>query len=279
MTRNGRAVAGTAARLRRQASAEPGQRVLLMHGLAGNHRVWQAWEERAAAHLELWDAILPWAVDGTPGWAEDPDPGAWIVRAMESVPAIDVIMAHSFAATTLLEVLARPGTAWPRAVVLVSPFYRARPSDFDWQQLAHTLDDFSRLIEEGIGIYARHQLRPEVRADMACHIRDRIGPQGWLRFMDMYLRTPRFAVHRLTLPVLVVCGQHDASARPSDTQALAGSLPNCRAEIFPDSGHFPMISQPGRYTGLVHEFLGVATRAAPSGAALHAADSARGDTP
>jgi pimeloyl-ACP methyl ester carboxylesterase len=258
------AAAGGPVRQLRSAAGPDPLRVLLLHGLGGTSAVWRTLADRAPAGLQLWTADLPWGLDTAADWVHDPDVGQWIVRALAAMPAgrADVVVAHSFAATALLDVLDRAGPPRPRALVLVSPFYRARTEDFDWLALRNSLDAFPRLLADCVRLHVRRPLAAGVDEDMARHLLARIGAYGWARFLDLYLRTPRLRTSRLDLPVLAISGERDDAASPADGVALARALPDCRLEIFPGCGHFPMAEQPDRFARLVAEFLTTVAAAA-----------------
>jgi pimeloyl-ACP methyl ester carboxylesterase len=244
---------------RRRAARGPGRPIvtLLLHGLGGSGGVWEPFAERAADDLELWTAELPWGGGGA--WSRRDDPRRWVTEALAATTAAggrqpDVVIAHSFAATLTLSLLA-DGFDVGRAVVLVAPFYRARPEDFDWATISYYLNDFHRILAEGIRVRAGERLERSLRDDMALRVRERIGPSGWTRFFDTYLRTPGLRVDRIGAPVLIIAGQDDFAAFPADTQALRAALATSRAHILPDCGHFPMIERPDDFHRLVNDFL------------------------
>ncbi|WP_422770167.1 alpha/beta fold hydrolase [Plantactinospora sp. WMMC1484] len=248
-------------------------RTLLLHGLGSSRAIWDRFESRAPAWLELWDAELPWASTGDSGWSHHADTTGPAARALAAVPGgADLVVAHSFAASMLLELLGRAGAATgpesvrpamapaaptvplPRAVVLVSPFYRPGTGDFDWAAIDYYLNDFHRILEEGIRVSAPAGLPAEIRAAMGCRVRERIGPYGWMRFFDAYLRTPFLPVADLALPLLVVAGDGDFAARPGDGRALAEAAPDGRYALLADCGHFAMVEHPDRFAALVADF-------------------------
>ncbi|GIG91745.1 hypothetical protein Pen02_66810 [Plantactinospora endophytica] len=262
-------------------------RTLLLHGLGSSRAIWDRFESWAPEWLELWDAELPWTSVGDGGWSHQPDATGWAAQALAGVDGgADLVVAHSFAANTLLELLGRagaPGAAeWtgtagepeavrpamvmapaaparlpvplPRAVVLVSPFYRPAVADFDWAAIDFYLNDFHRILEEGIRVSAPAGLPAEVRAAMGERVRERIGPYGWMRFFDAYLRTPFLPVADLALPLLVISGDGDFAARPGDGRALADAAPNGRYALLADCGHFAMAEHPDRFAALVADF-------------------------
>jgi pimeloyl-ACP methyl ester carboxylesterase len=230
---------------------------LLLHGLAGSGGVWEPFAERAADRLELWAAELPWGGGGA--WSRREDPGRWVTDALAATTAAagrrpDVLIAHSFAATLTLALLA-DGVDLGGAVVLVAPFYRARPEDFGWDTIAYYLNDFHRILAEGIRVRAGTRLDEDLRADMALRVRERIGPYGWTRFFEAYLRTPGLDLGRVGTPVLIVAGQDDFAAFPTDAHALGDALPTARTHVLPDCGHFPMVERPEEFHRLVDDFL------------------------
>lgn len=243
-------------RCRRPASASAPLRTLLLHGLGSSPAVWDSLVSRAAPRLELWDAELPWSSQGTGGWAQDPDVYQWAARAIGMVDGgVDVLLAHSFAANALLGLLDRTGGCGQRATVLVSPFYKAGSEDFDWATISYYLNKFDCILEEGIRVSSGGRLQADVQREMALRVRDRIGPYGWIRFFDTYLRTPHLDTARLTGPFLVIGGDRDFASPPTDSQALARALPNCSLAVLPGCGHFAMAEYPDRFAALVHGFL------------------------
>jgi pimeloyl-ACP methyl ester carboxylesterase len=97
---------------------------------------------------------------------------------------------------------------------------------------------------------------PEVLTAMAAKLCAQLGPRTWIRFTDTYLATPDLPVARVRTPVLVVGGDHDPAAAPSDARALADRLPDARLRMLPDCGHFAMVEQPAPFADLVGDFLG-----------------------
>ncbi|MFE9564806.1 alpha/beta fold hydrolase [Streptomyces sp. NPDC006487] len=263
---NGRTEVGVRLRRPAEGAGKP-VRVLTLHGLAGTTEVWRRFSELADPRLEVWEAELPWAASavGT-GWSHRPDPVPWVRQALDGVPGgADAVVAHSFAAGAVLELLAAEGPARPGAVVLVSPFHRRDPDDFDFETAQYYLNGFHRILDEGLRVSSADRIPGDLRELMALKMRERVGPYGWMRFFDAYLRSPFLDVGSLTRPVLVVAGEHDFAAPPSDARALAEALPHAEVRVFDDSGHFPMAEQPELFAATVNAFLtGSRPRAAVS---------------
>lgn len=250
--------------LRRPGRAPGARRILLLHGLAGGAGVWDAYlEQTAGSPDEVWTAELPWRADTVPGWTGRP-PGHWAERAIGLVPGgPDAVFAHSFGANALLAHLAARDPAAPagsappapRAVVLVSPFYRPDPEGFDWEAISYYLNDFDRILADGLRVRSGGRIPDAMRRDMALKVRERIGPYGWVSFFDTYLRTPALPTERLTMPCLIVGGEEDFASFPADSRALCAALPRAEAEILPGCGHFAMTERAPEFALRTEEFL------------------------
>ncbi|GAA1344276.1 alpha/beta fold hydrolase [Saccharothrix algeriensis] len=230
-------------------------RVLLLHGLASSGATWDAFAPLADDDCELWVAELPWRGEGVPGWAERDDVGGWAAEALAGVPGgADVVVAHSFGANALLAHLVE-AAATPSAVVLVSPFYRPSAADFDWAAIDYYLNDFHRILADGIRVRSGGRLAPDRQEAMALKVRERVGAYGWVRFFSTYLGTPRLPLDRIGVPCLVVAGETDFAAFPADAIALAAGLPDARVHVVAGCGHFAMVEQAEAFAALVNRFL------------------------
>ena len=241
---------------RRPASMAPAVRTLLLHGLASNSAVWEPFVERAAPHLDLWCGDLPWGADPSGAWSLDADVHRWVGRAMAAVDdGVDVVIAHSFAANAVLRLLDAPDAPRVAAVVLLAPFYRGDAGEFDWHDISYYLNSFHRILQEGVRVRSAGRLDEQLELEIALRVRDRIGPYGWMRFFDTYLRTPSLRPSGLTTPFLVVSGADDIAASVADSRALATALPRCRLEVIPGCGHFAMADRPDHFAAVVGGFV------------------------
>lgn len=235
--------------------------MLLLHGMAAGNAAWDSVCARLPEVRGLWSADLPWRGEGVGQWAYQPDTFRWLERALDEVDGADIVVAHSFAATVLLDLLTQDPSDRPlrrygiRSLVLVSPFYRPNPEDFGWDAIAGVVDRFQTIMEEGIRVAAAGRGDPDLHRPLARRLCRAIGPYGWGRVYDVYLRTPWMAVHRITVPTLVVHGTADTAAPYHESEALARALPTGRVRRIAGSGHHPMIERPDEFAGLLREVL------------------------
>ncbi|MFJ9691442.1 alpha/beta fold hydrolase [Kitasatospora sp. NPDC101183] len=236
-------------------------RLLLLHGLGNNAGLWAAATPHWRPGLEVHAPQLPWSGEGIAGWRHETDSARHVEQALDAVEGgVDVIVAHSFATLPLLELLCRREAAGDpvraAGVVLVNPFYRQRAEDFHWDEIVPMVGNFPQTVSEGIRLQSgARPIEPALQADIIRKLCVWIGPYGWLRFYDAYLRTPTLPVHLISAPCLVVGTELDTSAPASDARLLAARLPRAESVLLPGVGHFPMLEEPRRFTDLVHAFL------------------------
>ncbi|KUJ65274.1 hypothetical protein ACZ90_48865 [Streptomyces albus subsp. albus] len=248
--------------------AEPG--LLLLHGLSNSAALWDPYLARSTADGPVWAAELPWRGTGVADWSHHPAPLDWMRQTLDSTAeatgGCDIVVAHSYAALLLLNLLggAEPGAApdrelprrWGiRGLVLVSPFYRAAPQDFDYATLAGLLDRVQEHMAECLAVMSQGRGDPALRRAMARRLCELIGPYGWTRFFEQYLRTPWIDPARLDLPVLVITSPTDRMAPPAEAAALARGLPQAELHTLEDCGHFPMTEQSEHFAALVDGFV------------------------
>jgi pimeloyl-ACP methyl ester carboxylesterase len=58
---------------------------------------------------------------------------------------------------------------------------------------------------------------------------------------------------RVTVPTLMIWGDHDPVVSVADAKATAELIPDARLEVLP-AGHVPQLGNPGRVAGLLEEF-------------------------
>ena len=99
--------------------------------------------------------------------------------------------------------------------------------------------------------------RPEV-ADKLRTILDRATPRavaGALRGMaNRPDRTDDLA--KITIPTLVVAGEHDSIVPLDESKAMADAIPNAELVVIPDSGHLAPMENPIAFDAALIDFLG-----------------------
>lgn len=238
-------------------SERPRLRVLLLHGLANSAAIWRPLADGWPEDIELWAADLPWRGGADTSWSWQPNCTQWIDEAMARVPGgVDVLVAHSMSASVVLELLSAAGSACTLdGVVLVAPFYRARPEEFEWPAVRRSIENFERTITEGIRVHAGARIDESKIAELGELVCRKVGPYGWSRFFTMYLNTPWLRTHEIQVPVRVLVGGQDETAREQDGIQLADALPAGSVHRIAASGHFPMIESPEEFRAAVREFL------------------------
>jgi pimeloyl-ACP methyl ester carboxylesterase len=262
--------------------------LLLLHGLANTAAVWSGFVTRCRG----WSPHgpdLPWAGEGEPGWSHRLDLPGHLATVIDQVPADDglVVMAHSFSANLMLQLLDRElrdvGVGGVvrrlRGLVLVSPFYRRDPSAFSWQDLHRYLDGFDRIMAHGIEVQAGGRICPDLCREMGRRVRDLVGPYGWIRFLETYLNTPWLRLPGLRVPCLLITGERDFAAEPAETLALAEILPHGVTRVLPGCGHFPMSESPDDFADAVTTFLRALPPAGATAHDAHLHDTHLHDTP
>jgi pimeloyl-ACP methyl ester carboxylesterase len=243
----------TKARLRCPAGTPDATRVLLLHGLGGRPSVWDRFCDHLTGSVELWDVELPWHGMAGSEWSHGADPVA-ILAGVIGHRGFDVLVAHSYSAILLAEALAT-GRVDRRPAVLISPFYRSSAEEFDWPTISYYLNGFHRTFGEALRLGETSRFPAAYRDWMALRLRDQVGPYGWMRFFEAYLRSPFLDLAAITTPVLVLSGGADIAAHAKEGRALAAAVPDGRFALLDGCGHFPMLEQPRSVARIVEEFL------------------------
>ena len=67
------------------------------------------------------------------------------------------------------------------------------------------------------------------------------------------MRFSREDLRRLTVPTLMIWGDHDPVVPLADARAVAAEIPHARLEVLP-AGHVPWLGHPDRVAALLGEF-------------------------
>lgn len=244
-----------------------GPDLVLLHGWALHGGMWGTWLDGLARQARLHVVDLPG--HGRSGWPAGVHDLAGLARAVfPAVPRGAAVLGWSLGGLVALE-LARQHPRQLRALVLVAttPKFLAGP---DWQHGLPTavLDEFSqglagdyrRTVQNFLALQTRgdeHALETLrlLRGRLAAHGEpDREALAAGLRILrEADLRD---ALPRVTLPALVIAGEHDRLTPPGAGRVLATSLPAARFRLVERSGHAPFLSHPAEVLDEVGGFLG-----------------------
>nr|WP_237694642.1 alpha/beta hydrolase [Streptomyces sp. SID2563] len=233
--------------------------VVLVHGFKEK---WSDWSP-LAGHLpgdgRLLALDLPWRNGSRHLWAERGSSTTWLERALDLLPVRpDAVVAHSFGATTQLELLTRR-TGLPSApTVLVAPVFRPHDQPVDARFFHEAISRFRGVLADGLRarLGPRAERIPEdIVEAMIGKVRERVEPHGFLQFYAMLGRTPELPLHLVSAPVLVVSGTHDPSAPPAAIDELLASIRDIRLYQDPALTHFCQLEQPDRVAQQVSAFL------------------------
>lgn len=88
-----------------------------------------------------------------------------------------------------------------------------------------------------------------------------MGPYGTMQGPNEFLYTGNMKdwnrvpdLHRMQMPVLILCGQHD-ELTPACSMRMKHHLPNAEIKVFSNSSHMPFYEEPGAYYPVLTEFL------------------------
>ncbi|NJC70655.1 alpha/beta hydrolase [Planosporangium thailandense] len=248
--------------VRHEAAGPPRGRALALHGLGSGAGCWTPLRTLRRDDLELWTVDLPWSGECAE-WAGRRPATAALRDAFEAVEhPVDLVIAHSFGANVLLEMLATDIAAGRdpvdrfglRGLLLVAPLYRRSRDEFTWDEMPAYLSRFGNAMAEGVRVHSTRRRNRDLQAAMADRVCQRVGPYGWLEFFGTYLRTPMLRTDLLDLPCRVLVGTDDRAAPPNEAAALVAALPTATLCRIADCGHFPMLQRPQDFATEVDRF-------------------------
>jgi pimeloyl-ACP methyl ester carboxylesterase len=235
-------------------------RVLLLHGMGGGVGNWDALAALLAPHLELWDVRLPWAIGADQAWARDTAVTQWVADPVEQIRRTtgrdpEVVVAHSFAANLILELLAGSDLLSGTPAILISPFCRGTQADLDWSSVIPSMKSCFARVEEEIRLRRGSRVSDDIRKTMVQRAFELMGAYPPLRFYQVYMRTAQLGLETLTTPLLLVGGGDDIPAAVQSVAVLGQRIPPARAHIIEGCGHFPMTERPAEVARLIEDFI------------------------
>lgn len=231
---------------------------LLLHGLENTWASWQPLAAHLGGRWRVGAAELPWSAGNDYRWRRQAPPATWVAEALASCDEPpELVVAHSFGAVALLEVLAtRPSTAVGSAV-LIAPFYLRPSVTPSWRLFDVSRQQFLDQVRDGlrVGLGRRAAaIDPAIFERIVAKVIDRIGPEGFVAVFDQYLATASFPLAAVRSPGLVISGEDDVTLRERDATALAATpaLTVVRKRRY---GHFCHVQQPDQVATDITEFV------------------------
>ena len=83
----------------------------------------------------------------------------------------------------------------------------------------------------------------------------RIGPLKTFNDREAASMDLRPRLKEITVPALIIVGQHDFITNVAMAKEMARHIPHARLEIFEDSGHFALVEEPDKFYKVIKEFL------------------------
>jgi pimeloyl-ACP methyl ester carboxylesterase len=226
------------------------ERVVLLHASLGDSRLWS----RQVRLLEAsgYDVIAP----DLPGFGDEPMPRAsfsFVDFVEKLLPA--TLVGNSIGGRIALET-ALAHSAKVRRLVVVAPGLAG-------YEFGTELQDYWRLEEELVergDLDAATQLNLDFWVDPTYH--ELVRPMQ-RRAFDLQTAHDEPALEwpaarplsELTMPTLVVVGEHDEDDMRTIAERVAREAPNARLEVVPGAGHLVAIEAPDAFEEVLLEFL------------------------
>jgi pimeloyl-ACP methyl ester carboxylesterase len=240
-------------------------RLLLLHGVGGGREAWSACAPALA------DAGLTVMAADLPGYglsaAIDPfDLAGMAARVAALVEAgragRSVLVGHSMGGMVAQELWARaPGSVQALVLANTSPAF-GKP-DGAWQQ-GFLAERFAPL-EAGLGMaglaaqLVPAMLGPAAPSDAAAAAQAMMAgvPEATYRaaLRALVAFDRRAWLPSITVPTLVITGQHDRTAPPEVAARMAARIPGAACVLLPGAGHLAPIEQPAAFSRVLLDFL------------------------
>lgn len=255
-----------------------GPDLVLLHGWALHGGMWGPWLDRLAAKFRLHLVDLPG--HGRSAWSAGLEDLPGLARAVSPhVPAGAAVLGWSLGGMVALE-LARQRPTELAALVLIATTPRfLRDEDWTGGMASEVLQgfadglarDYRRTISNFLALqtWGDEQAAPalrSLRANLATHgepdARALAAGLAILRNADL-----REAVPGITLPTLVIAGEHDRITPAEAGRELARRLPAARYREVARAGHAPFLSHADQVLREVEGFLAFLVQREPVAAA------------
>ena len=244
--------------VREIAAGRPGAfSVAFAHGLEDS---WESWLPMAARLSPDWRTValdLPWRPGNDYRWRRRPS-ASWLGAELDRLDRRpDLLVAHSYGANALLELLCAGDPRVPEQVVLICPLYKPPDVTVTWSLFDRARRAFERHIHDSLRsrLGARlSTLDPEVVDLMIAKATDRIGPAGFLAVFEQFSSSASWDLSRIRARVLVLAGGSDPTLSPAAARTLTGGIAGARLSIDADHDHFCYVRRPDEIAATVRAF-------------------------
>ncbi|VVE85189.1 alpha/beta fold hydrolase [Pandoraea sputorum] len=252
--------------------------LVLLHGIGGNRHVWPAQFNTFVAagyRVVAWD--MPGygdsAMPAEPTMAALADSLLALLDTLRSTSPVSdaprfVLVGHSMGGMVVQELIARgaPATRDVAGLVLcgTSPAFGKPDGDFQREfvrQRTAPLDAGKTLREMAEAIVPGMLGEPDdvTRASAHTLAVDAMGaltPPAYRAALQALVGfEQRAALARLSVPVLLIAGEHDSNAPPKVMARMAESIPDARYVCLPGAGHLMNLTHPAAFDAEVRSFL------------------------
>jgi 3-oxoadipate enol-lactonase len=190
------------------------------------------------------------------------DHSDWLAKAMDELklPKDTTVFGNGFGAFVCLELAIRHGKRFGRLIVADTLTAFPEPARVPFRGMAERVskDGMAAVLDTAIGRMFPSQFaekHPDVIAARKAALA-KVEPQCFARACLALASMDLSAdLQKIRNPTLVLCGTLDQTTPPALARELAKKISGARYEEIPDSGHCPMLEQPGRLTGSILAFL------------------------
>ncbi|MGE5128975.1 MAG: alpha/beta fold hydrolase [Sphingomonadaceae bacterium] len=259
-----------------------GPDLLLVHSLLTDLTVFERVAPALAAGRRITRIDLPgFGASGSGAFVSVADFADHVAAVMDALelPARTDVFGNGFGAFVALELACRHGARFGRLVVAdaLAAFPEPARAPFRGMAQAVRAGGMAAVLDTAIGRMfppAFAEAHPDVigeRKRALARVDAQAFARACLALAELDL-APRLA--RIANPTLVLCGALDRTTPPELARRLAEHIPGASYREIPDSGHCPMLEQPGTLVDMVLGFLG---RSVPVGAHhIHYVEQGRG---
>ena len=235
-----------------------GPLVIFAHGLEDS---WESWLPMTGRLHPTWQAValdLPWRPGNSYGWRRRPS-ASWLAEGLDRVGRRpDVVVAHSYGANAILELLCTGDERLPDPVMLICPLYRPPDVVITWRVFERARRAFEEHIRDSLRSRLGTRLTkmpPDVVEIMISKAVDRIGPSGFLAVFEQFCTSASLRLADVTAEVLVLAGGSDPTLSPQAAGVLAAAMPRARLSVDHDYDHFCYVRRPTEVAGRLHAFV------------------------